>query len=354
MNKEKKSKSFSNKEHQLLKIKLTKMANNFFKPKCEHFINNMRSMNFKILESSIGKKSLEKEIKESQQFRFGKTKDYFVHFTDLSKFQTEFPPFIKKFENKFTKEQISIIKKNKDYFFQNPILKENISVFGQLSLYQILNNEEKEEDEYKEKIFHNLNYFNNKRKTMLLGLNLPSILKKKMDKINKNEIRSSMVQIKMKEKKKLTYNLNNLPNYILQQNKIERITKEIRKGFNRLKKKEEKLKKLEEKKINELINLGKDFEIKKYLLKEYNNSSEAPESNLLKNNDNKKYINTSSNSNKKSKVLINLKKNILSKNELSLNIPTKNSKKREYEDVVWINNINSKIKNIYTSTNESQ
>ena len=73
-----------------LRIKLTKLSNNYFKPRCNHFIDNMRNLNFRILESSGGKKSIEKEVKESRNFRFGKSKDYFIHLTDLSPFKIEF------------------------------------------------------------------------------------------------------------------------------------------------------------------------------------------------------------------------------------------------------------------------
>ena len=91
--------SYSNKLSKIknrkeLRIKLTKLSNSYFKPRCDHFINNMRSLNFRILESSGGKKSIDKEVKESRNFRFGKIKDYFIHLTDLSPFKIELGPFI--------------------------------------------------------------------------------------------------------------------------------------------------------------------------------------------------------------------------------------------------------------------
>ena len=165
------------KNQKQLRIKLTKLANSHFNPRCDHFINNMRSLNFRILESSGGKKSIDKEVRESRNFRFGKVNDYFIHFTDLSPYQIELKPFIKDLKNQFTKEEINIIRKNKDYYIQNDIIKDNASIFNDQKLYQILNTEEKEEKEELEmkennnRVFHNLNYFNKKRKGVLLGLN---------------------------------------------------------------------------------------------------------------------------------------------------------------------------------------
>ena len=88
-----------------LRIKLTKIANNYFKPRCEHFLNNIRSLNFRILESSGGKKSIDKEVKFSRNFRFGKTKDYFVHFMDLSPYKIEMSPFISNLKKHLQKKK---------------------------------------------------------------------------------------------------------------------------------------------------------------------------------------------------------------------------------------------------------
>ena len=140
-------KSIIDKNKKELKIKLTKLSKNYIKPRCEHFINSMRTLNFRILESSGGQKSVDKEIRESRNFRFGKNKDYFIHYTDLSPYKIEFSPFIKCLKDQFSKDEINIIKKNKDYYIQNQIIKNNLSIFNHESLYQILNSEEKEEME---------------------------------------------------------------------------------------------------------------------------------------------------------------------------------------------------------------
>jgi hypothetical protein len=132
-----------------LRIKLTKITNNYFKPRCEHFLNNIRSLNFRILESSGGKKSIDKEARQSRNFRFGKTKDYFVHFMDLSPYKIEMAPFVSYLKKTFSKEEINIIKKNKDYYIQNEFLKDNVALFNDNCLYEVLNIEEKEEQEKK-------------------------------------------------------------------------------------------------------------------------------------------------------------------------------------------------------------
>ena len=191
--------SMNIKNRKELRIKLTKLANSYFNPRCEHFINNIRSLNFRILESSGGKKSIDKEVKESRNFRFGKNKDYFVHFTDLSPYKIEFTPFIKNLKKQFTNEEINIIKKNKDYYVQNEIIKDNLSIFNDQSLYQVLNKEEREEEIKKEKKkkFHDLNYFNNRRKNTFLQHNnsnvnmsnnsSTTINNNSLNKINKND-----------------------------------------------------------------------------------------------------------------------------------------------------------------------
>ena len=181
--KNRKTYSFSNggkidglKNKKQLKLRIMKLTNNYFKPQCDHYINNIRSFNLKIMEFSGGKKSIEKQIKESQNFRFGKKKDYFIHLTDLSPYKMKVGPFLKNFKKTFTKDEIEIIKKDKEYYLSNDLLKENITMFNIPPLYQIINKEE--EDEKKAaRVFHNLNYFNRKRRNSVLFMN--NLIKKK-------------------------------------------------------------------------------------------------------------------------------------------------------------------------------
>ena len=286
------------KNQKQLRIKLTKLANSHFNPRCDHFINNMRSLNFRILESSGGKKSIDKEVRESRNFRFGKVNDYFIHFTDLSPYQIELKPFIKDLKNQFTKEEINIIRKNKDYYIQNDIIKDNASIFNDQKLYQILNTEEKEEKEELEmkennnRVFHNLNYFNKKRKGVLLGLNNSinsgnnSLNKSiKSDRNNGSALYKTSVNIineknvkDIENKNKLTYNLENLSHDYLIKNKLDIIENEIKKGVIRRKKEDEKifLKKEERQRIFIDFEKKSQKEIKQYLeqSKEYINANE--------------------------------------------------------------------------------
>lgn len=262
-----------------LRIKLTKIANNYFKPRCEHFLNNIRSLNFRILESSGGKKSIDKEAKQSRNFRFGKTKDYFVHFMDLSPYKIEMTPFVSYLKKTFSKEEINIIKKNKDYYIQNEFLKDNVALFNDNCLYEVLNIEEKEEQEKKNvKVFHNLNYYDNRRKSAIFNPNNSTMtasnsLNKsnksdKKDKINQQLYQTSLINNKNKkieEKNKITYNLDNLSHFQVKKNKLDIIEREIRKRVKTMKKEDLKLSLINERKkhlVNDMVNES-EYEIKK-------------------------------------------------------------------------------------------
>ena len=262
-----------------LRIKLTKIANNYFKPRCEHFLNNIRSLNFRILESSGGKKSIDNEAKQSRNFRFGKTKDYFVHFMDLSPYKIEMTPFISYLKKTFSKEEINIIKKNKDYYIQNEFLKDNVALFNDNCLYEVLNIEEKEEQEKKNvKVFHNLNYYDNRRKSAIFNPNISSMtvsnsLNKsnksdKKDKINQQLYQTSLINNenkKIEEKNKITYNLENLSHFQVKKNKLDIIEREIRKRVKTMKKEDLKLSLINERKkhlLNDMVNES-EYEIKK-------------------------------------------------------------------------------------------
>jgi len=286
--------SMTIKNRKELRIKLTKLANSYFNPRCEHFINNIRSLNFRILESSGGKKSIEKEVKESRNFRFGKNKDYFIHFTDLSPYKIEFAPFIKNLKKHFTNEEINIIKKNKDYYIQNEIIKDNLSIFNDKSLYQVLNKEEKEEEIKKEKKkkFHDLNYFNNRRKNTFLQHNISNVSNNSSTTINNNSLnrinkfdkaRNSNLPFyqtsdngksindkkltSIEQKNIITYNLENLSHFYVKKNKLDVIEKEIRKGVKKMRKEDEKLNLINEKRKKIFTDMAKEsqIEIKKLL-----------------------------------------------------------------------------------------
>ena len=272
--------SFSNKLSKIknrkeLRIKLTKLSNSYFKPRCDHFINNIRSLNFRILESSGGKKSIDKEVKESRNFRFGKTKDYFIHLTDLSPFNIEMGPFITNLKKQFTKEEINIIKKNKDYYIQNELIKDNVSLFNDQSLYQVLNVEEIEEEKAKEKmkVFHNLNYFNKRRKSVFFNMTSNSNIGSKTDSPKKSFDKKSTKNILYKtsspsHKEKNEDKKNpNLSHYLMKKNRLEIIEKDIRKEVNKRRKEDKKINLIKEKTKNIVYDMSKESksEIKRIL-----------------------------------------------------------------------------------------
>ena len=154
-----------------LRLRLIKLTNNYFKPRCEHYINGMRSFNLKIMEYSGGRGAIENAIKGNKHFHFGKKKDYLNYLTDLSQYNLEIIPFIKNLKDEFTNEEIDIIKKNKEYYLTNELLKENISMFNVPPLYQTINKEEADEKKGP-KVFHNLNYFNKRRRNSIMNINI--------------------------------------------------------------------------------------------------------------------------------------------------------------------------------------
>ena len=241
-----------------LKLRIMKLTNNYFKPQCEHYINNIRSFNLKIMEFSGGKKTVEKQIKENQNFRFGKKKDYFVHLTDLSPYKMKVAPFLENLKNTFTKEEIDIIKKDKEYYLSNDLLKQNITMFNVPPLYQIINKEE--EDEKKEtKVFHNLNYFNKKRRDSVLFMN--NLIKKR----SMNE-GGEFIKENIEQKHKKVYKYENTPSDLANEkiNYNNLIEKEIREGVTRLN--DDEFKKVAKTK-NLILNLERESkeEIEKFI-----------------------------------------------------------------------------------------
>jgi len=366
-----------------LKVRLTKLSNDYINPRCEHFINNLRSLNFRILESSGAPKSINKEVKLSRNFHFGKNKDYFAHFTDLDPFQIEFSPFIKNLKKQFTKDEINIIKKNKDYYIQNDIIKNNISLFNDHYLYKILNFEEREENRKKEKkIFHNLNYFNKRRKSIILDFynNSPDGHNNlnKSEKTLNNVIPFYQTSLKdpniknsksVEKKNQLTYNLENLSHEYVIRNKLDIIEKEIRKGVREMKKEDEKLNSINGKREKILYDMTKQtqYQIKK-LFDEKNNFKHnvSDDINVFKNSFPKINVNNTisnqqlsplnvSNSNKTRNLNINMfyrgndkeyKTQISLYKNLELN-RRKKLKKIEEKENLLIKKLNKRIKTIY-------
>jgi hypothetical protein len=262
----------------------------------------MRSLNFKILESSGRQKMIDKEVKESKNFRFGKNQDYFIHYTDLSPYKVEFSPFIKCLKDQFSKDEINIIKKNKDYYVQNKIIKDNLSIFNHESLYQILNAEEKEEMEKhqqeKKNIFHDLNYFNEKRKKTMLIHNIRNNNFDICNNLN-NSYKSAKVMnsylpfyktslnnnneesLKKIPKIKLEDNLDYSSPYLIKKNKLESIEREIKKGIIERRKEDEKMDLNKENREKIFLELEKEYELKRQMNNK--NYTKFNEINLFKN-----------------------------------------------------------------------
>jgi len=199
---------------------------------------------------------------------------------DLSPYKREITPFISYLKKEFTKEEINIIKKNKDYYIQSEFIKDKVPLFNDNSLYEVLNNEEKEEEieRKKVKVFHNLNYYDNRRKSVILNLNdVNKSGNNSFNKTNKNDknnnninfYKTSLINNKDNkiEKNQDTSNLDNLSHYYVKKHKLEIIEKDIRKKVKKMKKENEKLHMINEQKKNLVNDMTKEseFEIKRIL-----------------------------------------------------------------------------------------
>ena len=328
-----------------LRLRLIKLTNNYFKPRCEHYINSVRSFNLKLMEHSGGQKAIEKEIKKNKIFRFGKRKDYLHHLTDLSPYNIDVEPFLKNLKDKFTKEEIDIIKKNKDYYLTNEILKENISMFNVPPLYQILNKEEADEKKVS-KVFHDLNYFNKKRRNSVLNIN-NLINKKKSGFDNIKDI------IEAKHKKVYRYGNNILEYHNEKNNYTNNLEKEIRDGIRQINdddKIKDKVKNLTLDIENESIKEIKNF---------YKNKRELDlknKMNFFENIEKKKKrlplitINNIS-KNKKFNSLNNELSKIKTEGNIKRKKPDLTKKIIDYEQKI-IRDVNRRIKSIYENLNK--
>ena len=350
--KNRKAYSFSNnskieglKNKKELRLRLIKLTNNYFKPRCEHFINNIRSFNIKIMEFSGGRKSIEKEIKENKNFRFGKKRDYFVHLTDLSPYKINVVPFLKNLKNNFTNEELDIIKKDKEYYLTNELLKENISAFNVPPLYQIINKEEEDENK-KQRVFHDLNYFNKRRRESVMNMN--NLLQKKISIIN---IKDDTIEPKNKKIYKFENTNSQLNNEKINYENI--IAKEIREGVKQVNE--------ENKKMMKTKNLILDFEKESTneVNKFFKDKKELDLQNKLKmilktdkKNKNKKFPiirNESFTKNNKINTDNNLDKD-KRKSYLKEKKPDLTKKIIDYEQRI-IRDVNRRIKNIYEKLN---
>ena len=341
--KKRKTYSFDNSKMERIKnkkeirLRLIKLTNNYFKPRCEHYINNIRSFNLKIMENNNDKS----EIKKNKNFQFGKKKDSLIHMTDLSSYNIDIIPFIKNLKNEFTKEEIEIIKKNKEYYLTNELFKENISMFNIPPLYQIINKEEADEKKGV-KVFHNLNYFNKKRRDSIMNIN-NIIQKKTSEDIIKDNIDNTIPKKLYKYENNITD--NNMKNNYININKKER-----------KKKKEE----------------NKDIIISKKLILDLEKESENEVKNFFKNkkeleSKNKKKIFIITNQKKeKFPTIRNNTFNKYNKNNVNIKLklsPIKRKEKYSKEkkqdltkknidyELKIIRNINRKIKTIYENLN---
>ena len=353
-----------------LKIKLTQLTNNYFKPRCEHYMTKTRSLNNRILESSGNNKSIEKEIKFSRNFRFGKTNDYFSHYTDLSAFKVDYASFTKKLENELNEEEINAIKKNKAFYIPNSKLRSKLTIFNEQSLYEILNDEEKKEKEEKK--------IQRIRKSIIDGCIsfkdnhiLMSIFREKRDSVFFPNPNIQLYKTSIGEENKTKTNLNDISTnsktlkyYSEKEEKLDEIKWKILNGVKKMRSEENKLsnirkknelffrnaEKTSAKEINRILNDNKNDNMFEQMKKNNRYIQHLKAMSCVENEDVSLPLIKTNNRQKSKDKRINLFKKPKEDNE-KINIKLKkNSKVRKFiveDNDQLINSINRKIKLMY-------
>lgn len=198
-------------------------------PKCSVALSKINAFNLKIIENTQSTPYVNKKVAESRNFSFGKEKEPMIHYLNTEPFTHNYEEIGKHFLNELTPEEVETVKKNKDFYIKDKLLKENLTVFNYEPLLERLNKEEREELEQKETTSRNIK----KIKMPLLSLKNKSFSLR--DKINhrdeeeeKNQMFKKIVEreiIKDKKhniekNKRIQDRVRNL-NKIYQQSRIE-------------------------------------------------------------------------------------------------------------------------------------
>ena len=133
-----------------LRIKISKLVNNYALPKCSVVLTKLNAFNLKIVENIQSIPYVDKKIAESRNFSFGKEKDPMIHYLNTEPFTPNYEDIGKQFVNELTPEEVESVKKNKDFYIKDKQLKENLTVFNYEPLLERLNKEEREELDPKE------------------------------------------------------------------------------------------------------------------------------------------------------------------------------------------------------------
>ena len=232
------------KPHKLpLRIKISKLVNNYALPKCSVALTKLNAFNLKIVENTQSIPYVDKKVAESRNFSFGKEKDPMIHYLNTEPFTPNYEEIGKHFVNELTPEEVESVKKNKDFYIKDKLLKENITVFNYEPLLERLNKEEREELEQKENPSRNNK---NKKITLLLPNNNSFSFKDRISHrdeeeekkiIFKKKIEREIIKDKkhnLEKNKRIQNRVRNL-NKIYQQSRIEldNINKAITKITNK-------------------------------------------------------------------------------------------------------------------------
>ena len=116
------------KPHKLpLRIKISKLVNNYALPKCSVALTKLNAFNLKIVENTQSIPYVDKKVAESRNFSFGKEKDPMIHYLNTEPFTPNYEEIGKHFVNELTPEEVESVKKNKDFYIKDKLLKKIVS-----------------------------------------------------------------------------------------------------------------------------------------------------------------------------------------------------------------------------------
>ena len=196
------------KERRLLKIKLKKLSNKYIKSNCDKHLMKMRDLNIDLLNN---KNEINNIIKQSINFHFGNNNnnnsinnniDQIQNtINNLSEFDLNCKNFCKTLKLELSSNELKAIKNDKLYYFPNEKIRNNLKLFKDRSLYELINEERNKKIKFslsnkkiKDKFQYDNSYYNLKNTIKQRN----SEIKNGILKIKQEEMKNKLIKEKRK------------------------------------------------------------------------------------------------------------------------------------------------------------